>query len=256
MAIADLTQLEILQGSTSLLYAIVGTIIGAIIASKYYTYKRSELLGIGLSLIFATVPWYAAGISFLTFVFFGFILADPLYFFISYGFTAIALICFMFGITKLLWPMTAKKIVAIISIIYIVYEIVIIFLLITDIQLVAVKQGKFISNQATFSTVFGGFTALVTLITMLMFIRQSFMSDSLKIKWKGRFLLIAVLLLIIGSMMENLWINLADIGIILNPSVIILMLVIARIILITRLIFSYLGWLLPPSVEKWLIKDE
>ncbi|TFG11819.1 MAG: hypothetical protein EU535_06835 [Promethearchaeota archaeon] len=145
---------------------------------------------------------------------------------------------------------------AIISIIYIVYEIVIIFLLISDMQLVAVKQGKFISNQATFITVFGGFSAFVMLITISMFIRQSFMSDSLRIKWKGRFLLVAVLLLIIGSMIENMWINLDDINVILPPSIIIIMLVIARIILITRLIFSYLGWLLPPSVAKWLIKDE
>ena len=33
-------------------------------------------------------------------------------------------------------------------------------------------------------------------------------------------------------------------------------LIIARIILIGRLIFSYLGWLMPSSIAKWLVKDE
>ena len=50
LGLEDLTQLEILQGSTSLIYAITGTIIGLIIASKYLTYERKELLGIGISL--------------------------------------------------------------------------------------------------------------------------------------------------------------------------------------------------------------
>ena len=244
MAIEDLTLLEIIQGSTSLLYAIIGTIVGAIIASKYYSYKKTELLGIGISLALVTAPWYGGGISFLTIVFFGFILADPLYFFINYGFLAIALICWMYGISKLLWPDSNKKIVAITSIICIPYEIALIFLLITNTSSVAIKEGKFSSDADLFPTIFIIFALLVTLFTMLMFIRQSLRSDSLKIKWKGRFLLIAVILLVIGSFMG------ATIS--LTPTT----LLIARVILIGRLIFSYLGWLMPPSVAKWLAKDE
>lgn len=82
MALEDLTQLEILQGSASLIYAVTGTIIGLIIASKYITYEKKELLGIGISLALITAPWYGGGISFLTMVFFGYILDDSLYFFI------------------------------------------------------------------------------------------------------------------------------------------------------------------------------
>lgn len=244
MAIEDLTQLEILQGSTSLIYAVIGTIVGAIIASKYYKYKKAELLGIGISLLLVTAPWYGGGISFLTIVFFDFILDDPLYFFINYGLLPIALICWMYGISILLFPQSTKKIVAITSVICIPYEFVLIFLIITNTSTVAAKEGRFNSNAGVFPTIFIGIALIIILITMAMFIKQSLRSENSKIKWKGRFLLIAVILLVIGSFMDAI--------ITLTPAT----LIIARIILIWRLIFSYLGWLMPKKVANWLIKDE
>lgn len=244
MAIEDLTQLEIIQGSTSLIYAIIGTIVGAIIAFKYYKHKKSELLGIGISLLLVTAPWYGGGISFLTMLLFGFILGDPLYFFINYGLLPIALICWMYGISILIFPQATKKIVAITSLICIPYEIVLIFLIITNTSTIAAKEGKFNSNAGLLPTIFIGIALIVILITMIMFIRQSLRSENLKIKWKGRFLLIAVILLVIGSFMDAI--------ITLTPAT----LIIARIILIFRLIFSYLGWLMPEKVANWLIKDE
>ena len=244
MAIEDLTQLEILQGSTGLIYAIIGTIVGAVIASKYYTYKKPELLGIGISLLLVTAPWYGGGISFLTVVFFGFILDDPLYFFINYGFLPIALISWMYGISILLFPDSTKKIVAITSVICIPYEIVLIFLIITNTSTVAAKDGRFNSDAGTLPTIFIAIALIIILITMIMFIKQSLRSENSKIKWKGRFLLIAVILLVIGSFMDAV--------ITLTPET----LIIARIILIGRLIFSYLGWLMPSSIAKWLVKDE
>ena len=73
MGLEDLTQLEILQGISSLIYAIFGTIIGVIIALKFVNYKQKELLYVGFSLVLTTTPWYSGGISFLTFIFFDFI---------------------------------------------------------------------------------------------------------------------------------------------------------------------------------------
>jgi len=141
MTIEDLSQLEILQGSTSLIYAVIGKIVGAIIASKYYTYKKPELLGL--------LP-----------------------------------------------------------------------------------------------TIFIVIAIIVILITMSIFIRQSLKNENLRIKWKGRFLLIAVILLLIGSLMDT--------TITLTATT----LIIARLILIWRLIFSYLGWLMPEKFANWLIIDK
>jgi hypothetical protein len=244
MALEDLTLLEIVQGSTSLIYAVSGTIIGLIIASKYFTYEKRELLGIGIALALLTAPWYGGGISFLTYVLYGFILDDSIYFLINYGFLAVALLCWMYGMSILLWPNSTKKIMTVFSIICIPYEIIFLFTLSTNPSSIGAKEGKFNSDAALLPTVFIIFALLVSLITMIMFVRQSLRATSLKIKWKGRFLLIAVLLMAIGSAMDAI--------ITVTPTT----LLIARIILLWRLIFSYIGWLMPPSVEKWLVKDK
>ena len=244
MALQDLTQLEILQGVTSLIYAVTGTIIGLIIASKVIAHKKKELLGIGISLALLTAPWYGGGISFLTMVFFGFILEDSLYFFINYGLLAFALISWMYGISILIFPKWVKKNVIISLIICIPYETILIFLLIDNPSMIGSKEGKFSSNAALIPTIFIIFGLLVTLITMFMFIRVCMRSDNLKIKWKGKFLLIAVILLVIGSYM--------DARVTMTPEILILV----KMILMIRLVFSYLGWLLPDTVANWLIKGE
>ena len=92
MGIEDLSQLEILQGISSLIYAIFGTIIGSIIAFKFIQYKQKELLFVGISLVLTTAPWYSSGISFLTYISSDYILIDSVYFFINYGFIAVALL--------------------------------------------------------------------------------------------------------------------------------------------------------------------
>lgn len=244
MALADLTQLEILQGSASLIYAVTGTIIGLIIASKYKVSKKKELLGVGISLGLLTAPWYGGGISFLTMIFFGYILDDSLYFFINYGLLAFALISWMYGISILLFPKWVKKNVIISLVICIPYEIILIILLVINPSMVGNKDGKFSSNAALLPTVFIIFGLFVSLITMAMFIRVCLRAENLKIKWKGRFLLIAVILLVIGSFMDAIFS--------MTPAI----LIIVKIILMIRLVFSYLGWLLPEKVASWLKKDK
>ncbi len=137
-----------------------------------------------------------------------------------------------------------KKNVIISLIICIPYEIILIVFLIINPSIVGTKQGKFNSDSALLPTVFIIFGLLVTLITMLMFIKECMRSENLKIKWQGRFLLIAVILLIIGSFMDAM--------ITISP----LILIITKIILMIRLIFSYLGWLLPKKVANWLVKED
>ncbi|TXT60869.1 MAG: conserved membrane protein of unknown function [Promethearchaeota archaeon] len=241
MALENLTVLEILEGTTSLIYAITGTIVGLIIAAKYFKRKAPELLGIGISLLLATAPWYGAGISFLTFIFFGFILPDPLYFFINYGLLALVLIFWMNAMSILLFENT-QRITLITAIICALYEIVFIIILVTNISMIGTKEGKFNSDATLFSTIFVLIVLVVILITMIIFIRESLQSKNMKIKWKGRFLLIATILLVVGSFM--------DASVTITP----ITLMVARIILILRLIFSYLGWLLPDRVANWLIE--
>ena len=113
MGIEVLNQLELFDGIMGLIYPAVGIIVGTIIASKYAKYKRKELLFIGISLICAAISYLALGITFLTIVFFDFVLEDTIYMIIFLGFTALGLLSFVLAMTILLYPYARKKIVLI-----------------------------------------------------------------------------------------------------------------------------------------------
>ena len=57
MGIEDLTQYEIIGGTLSLAYSVIGIIIGLIIISKYYYTKRKELLGVAFAIILSVIAW-------------------------------------------------------------------------------------------------------------------------------------------------------------------------------------------------------
>ena len=243
MGIEDLTQLEIAQGTLSLIYAIVGVLIGSLIVIKYFKYKRIELLGVGISISLACVPWFSSGISFLTFIFFGFTLPPALYFFINYGFVAFAILFYVHALTSLLYPESVKKIVLIYLILGIAFEVILIYLLFTNISMVGTMSGRFDSEAGSIPTLFVIFVLASLLVFTIVFIRSCFKSENEKVRWRGRFLLISTILMVVGSLMDTVL------------TITITTLFIARIFLVTRLIFAYLGWLLPDKVAKWLIKE-
>ncbi len=243
MGLEDLTEVEIVHGSTSLAYAIFGMIIGLIIAYRGYKNKQNDILAVGISLTITRVPWLSAGISFVTFIFFDFILPDTLYFFIAYGITGFSLILWMYVMSKFLFPKHTKKVVLIYTAIHIFYEILLITLLIVNPTMVATKDGLFDLSSGSIMFIFIIYALASLLVTMIWFIRDCLKSENLNTKWRGRLLLIATLLLIFGFLMEVFPLNAV-------------LLLVVRLILMVEVVISYLGWLLPNRVANWLIKDK
>jgi hypothetical protein len=91
---------------------------------------------------------------------------------------------------------------------------------------------------------FSLFAIITILITMLLFIRECFKSDNLRIIWKGRFLLISTIFLVIATIIGVIFLTYIPI------------IILSMILLIFRMIFSYFGWLLPNWVAKLLIKEK
>ena len=56
MGLASFTYLELIQGLIGLLYLTINSLLGARIVAKYKTHRKSELLLIGLMLVFITSP--------------------------------------------------------------------------------------------------------------------------------------------------------------------------------------------------------
>ena len=142
-----LTDFEILQGILSLTISILGIIIGLIVILKYFTYKRKELLGVAFAIILIALSWAPSGIAFLTFVLYGALLYPTLYIFIAFGFSLFASLCMMYAIISLLYPKPAKKILLTFLIISIVFEVIFVYLLFTNIEAVGTMAGKFDVNQ-------------------------------------------------------------------------------------------------------------
>ena len=168
MGIEDLTQIQLVDGIIGLIYPAVGTLIGTIIASKYIKYKRRELLFVGLSLILLTLSWLALGLTFITMVFFDFILPDIIYFLLYLGFTPISIFCWMWAMAILLAPNHIKKIVSIYGVISISYEIYLFVILFTDPYSILIRVSPMRTDATTpvFSlfALFALFSALITIL--------------------------------------------------------------------------------------------
>jgi amino acid transporter len=88
------------------------------------------------------------------------------------------------------------------------------------------------------------FSLLVVVITVILFLRSTLQSDNPKIRWKGKFIFLGMLISIIAAV----------IGIIIQdtPFTIIL----TRSLYIIGGIAAYIGWLMPERIAKWLIKED
>ncbi|MFX1257168.1 MAG: hypothetical protein ACFFAN_04885 [Promethearchaeota archaeon] len=242
MGIEDLTQLEIVHGSTSLAYAIVGIITGVIIAYKGYKSQQKEILTVGISMTISRASLLSAGISFLTFILFDFILPDTLYFFITYGTSGFGLVIWMYAMSKFLFPKHTKKVVLLYTSTQILYETLLIISLFVAPIMTFKKEGLFDASCGPIVLLFVIYGFISLLVTMIWFIRDCLKSESLNTKWRGRLLLISTLLNISGILLD---------AIALTP----VFLLVIRIILIVGFLINYFGWLLPKRVANWLIKE-
>lgn len=244
LGIEDLTQLELIDGIMGLIYPAMGILVGAIIASKYVKYKRNELLFVGISLAIVTIPYLALGLTFLGIVFFDTPLPDNIYFFMFIGVSAFGTITWMWAMSILLAPNHIKKIIGTFSAIALTYEVFLLYMLITNPSAIIVRISAMDVDVSPLVSLFTLFQLVLVLITMFMFVRDCLKSENARIIWKGRFLLISTILLVLTTII--ILTSPTNIGIILF----------SRSLYIFRLIFSYLGWLLPERVANWLIKEE
>jgi hypothetical protein len=143
----------------------------------------------------------------------------------------------------LLAPASLKKIIIVYSAFCLSYESYILAMLIIKPSSIIQRVSPMNVTAAPIIPLFTLFIALIALITMSMFVRNLLRSESLKMVWRGRFLLISIILLVIALII-----------VILEPTSIALILI-SRILYIVELFFSYLGWLLPDRVAKLLIKE-
>ena len=94
----------------------------------------------------------------------------------------------------------------------------------------------------TFGLAYQLFAYIVSIVTGYLFSKQSLKSDNPMIKWKGRFILIAIITFSIAAVFQSVFLT------------IVIAIILVYILLITIVFEFYLGFLLPERRANWLIK--
>ncbi|MBD3255190.1 MAG: hypothetical protein GF383_08855 [Candidatus Lokiarchaeota archaeon] len=236
-----LTGFEILQGSFSLLFAIISIIVGVVILSRYFSLKRKILVPVGFTWIFMSSVWWSSSLSFISLLIINQELNPFLYLFIGNIFVAPALLCWVYVFTTLAYSKGRKVLIGTYSIICISYEIFLIIFFIIDPSMIGTVESSFYYRSNTIVLIFQIFAILTTLVTGIKFSITSMRSENDIVRLKGRFLLAAFLSFSIGAALDAL--------LPLTP----LTLIIIRLILTSSAIEYYLGFLLPEKISDWLI---
>jgi hypothetical protein len=239
----ELTIEEILQGGLSLIFIIISLIIGIKLLLKYRKNPEKTVVLAGLTWIFIVSPWFNTGFNFLIVLITGNSMSDLLYFLVGYIWPPVALYFWLSVFTLFLYEKRRKMILSATVIQGIIYEIFLLFFAFTDLTVVGQKVSLFNDELSLpFSLYMLGLLVL-SLITGILFGRESLKADSEELKLKGKFITIAWISFFIGAIF--------DAGIIeLNP----LILIIVRILLISSAIEFYFGFFLPRWIKDVFIK--
>ncbi|TXT67542.1 MAG: conserved membrane protein of unknown function [Promethearchaeota archaeon] len=244
-SISDLTGLDILRASFTLVFVIISFLVGLRILLKYFTLKRKELITVGLSWIFLSSPWWPLAISFITILLFNYLLDPWFYVFLMNGFAAPGLFCWIYSVSELNFPQLKKKLIVIFGIICGVYEAILLVLFGLNYELIAAQGVNFDGfnySRSIFVMIFLIFFIVTAFVSAILFCRASLQSENETVRWKGKFLLLGFITFVAAAA-----IDVFSFG---NK----ILQAILRIALSIAAILYYLGFFLPSWLEKYLIK--
>jgi len=245
-----LTPLQTLNGTLTLIYVIISTIIGLKIASKYLKYKKRELILVGLTWIILMEIYWSSAFSFVAAIITGTGFEDNprLYFTIGNLFVPIGLFMWLMAFTDFMYKKSQKVILLIAAITGAIYYIVFFYFIFTDVSVIGKIYSPVDAEYRGFALLYLISVLLIFLITGIMFALESLKSENSEIRLKGKFLLIAVISFAVGTGLDGLKPFLFE-------SYLEIVLVITRIILLSCAIEFYLGFNPPHWLKKILLKE-
>ncbi len=229
---------EILQGSFSLIFVIISIIIGVKILFKYFEYKSSQFLLVGLTWIGLSTPWWPDSINLILILTTNSILSIEANFIIGTSTMPIFLLFWLKAFTDLAYVEKQKLILIIFLIVGIIFEIIFYYFLFTQPNLIGTFKTPFQVVYGIYIEIFLIIFLLVVLITGILFGKKSLSSENPELKLKGKFLIVAFVLFTIGAFLDSI-----------IPELFIL----ARVVLDISALSFYFGFMLPNWLkEKFL----
>jgi len=239
-----ISELEFIGGLFSLIYVLISTLIGLLIASKYLKIKRPIFLLMGLTWIFMACPWWPSSISFLLALLTGQGLNFVTYVIIGNATVPIFVMLLTTSMSELLYKERQKRIFAIFAVYGVIIEIYLFYYIIVDPSALGTLNGIVDIEYSGVLRYYLISVIILIVVVGILIARPQLKSDNPELRLKGKLLLIAYILWPIGAF--------ADAALPLN----VITLPIIRIILISSSMFFYIGFILPKFIKKMFLKEE
>ena len=234
---------EIISAFFSLGLIVSFILIGLTISSKYFKHRNRALLFMGLFWIFLSQAWWSSFIN--VFLILTNIndqgLSPELYFLLTLTLIPFTGFFYIAAMTDLIYKKYQKHFLLIEIISTVGFEIFCISSLITNPSIIITKTSPTLIVYSIY-LISGilGLSAVILIFGFLLSI-EALKSDEREMKLKGKILLIAFILFLIGGIMDTMefttFLDFLD-----------------RIILILSAILFYIGFILPDWIKKILIK--
>ncbi|MFX0070372.1 MAG: hypothetical protein ACFFAO_04700 [Candidatus Hermodarchaeota archaeon] len=239
--------LKFFHGVFIFIFVLITLIVGLIILLKYFTYQHKLYIYVGIAWMGMAVPWLPDAIVFLVLAFnipiSAWYINAEWYFILGTGFIPFFIICWLVAMRDLIYPKQGIKIIIVNFIIGILYEVCFFYLLFTDISQLGTFEGIY---ETRFGLLISGFViyALITIIiTGLHFSINAQRSDEPESRLKGKFLLIAFITFIIGTILDT--------GLIIIVTDVIGL---TKLLLMSSSIEFYIGYIMPERIKKIFLK--
>ena len=197
----ELTQFEIMNGIAMILIVILYWYITLKLLLKYNSQKDKNLLYLSLVFIFQSLTWLAPSTLFLSILLTGSLISFELYLLIGHAFP-LAVIFWLIVVTELMFKDKQKLILTIVGIYYAALVVIFFYLFFTDITLLGELRGFLGFQQGPFLIIRNVSSLLITIVSVILFYRESHKSDNAHIRLRGTLFLAAVIFVVLGAVLH------------------------------------------------------
>ena len=232
-----LTTEMIIMGSFNLLLVMVFIIVGITLTMKYRISKDKNFLLAGISWFGISEPWWPTTISFLMALFTGKGLPIQTYLIINAAFLPIFLTLWLM-VTLDLIGVNKKAIPIIIHlIISLILESLFFYFLFTNVSMLGTTVSPVDIDFGPIAQIFLAYVLIVFLISGFAFAIKTLKMDDPRPKLRGKFLILAFLLFLVGAILD-----------------LIIYSIINKIFILSSAIVFYIAFVMPEKIEKIFLK--
>ena len=239
----ELSETGHLSGVLGIFAIGVAFLLGAIVLYKAIKLKQKTLFYFFLTVFFTISPWYSSGFGYIFLLITKNHLDYRFYVLLGTIFIPIAIHGWLTIYMEVLFPQKKNFVLisyAIISIIFYIYLFLFLYFCpgAPMESMIGIKRNPIDIEYRGFVFIYLGLMIITAVLTGIHFSIISLKSDTIEVKWKGRFLLSAFILFGIGAIADGL------------SELSLLFLFIFRVILLVSASLFYIGFIMP----KWMRK--